>query len=142
MAAPPTLRFADLKTGDLLPEEVVELTPTLIIASAIATRDFQDVHHDLGLAQERGMPNIFMNILSTNGFVGRFVTDWAGPEARVRSIAIRLGAPNFPGDSMRLSGRVEAVEEVDGECLVEVEVRGANSMGDHATGKVVVALPA
>ncbi|HEV3235077.1 MAG TPA: MaoC/PaaZ C-terminal domain-containing protein [Candidatus Dormibacteraeota bacterium] len=141
MAATTTLRFGDVKVGDALPEEVIELTPTLIIASAIATRDFQDVHHDMGLAVERGMPNIFMNILSTNGFIGRFVTDWAGPEARVKSIAIRLGAPNFPGDVMRMSGRVAAAEAVDGEGVVEVEVRGVNSMGDHATGKVVVALP-
>jgi acyl dehydratase len=141
MAATTTLRFGDVKVGDALPEEVIELTPTLIIASAIATRDFQDVHHDMGLAVERGMPNIFMNILSTNGFIGRFVTDWAGPEARVKSIAIRLGAPNFPGDVMRMSGRVAAAEAVDGEGVVEVEVRGVNSMGDHATGKVMVALP-
>ncbi|MFY9615767.1 MAG: MaoC family dehydratase [Candidatus Dormiibacterota bacterium] len=141
MAATTTLRFGDVNVGDALPQQVIELTPTLIIASAIATRDFQDVHHDMGLAVERGMPNIFMNILSTNGFIGRFVTDWAGPEARVKGIAIRLGAPNFPGDTMRITGRVAAVEAVDGEGVVEVEVRGANSMGDHATGKVVVALP-
>ena len=32
--------------------------------------------------QERGSPDIFMNILTTNGFVGRFVTDWAGPGRR------------------------------------------------------------
>ena len=135
-----TLMAADISVGQELPELVIPLTTTLIVSAAIATRDYQDVHHDLGLAKERGMPNIFMNILSTNGFVGRFVTDWAGPEAIVKSIAIRLGAPNFPGDTMRMTGRVTAVDASEG--TVEVELRGANSMGDHVTGKVVVSLPA
>lgn len=130
-----------MEVGEQLPELTIELTPTLIIASAIATRDFQDVHHDLGLARERGMPNIFMNILSSNGFVGRYVTDWAGPEATVRSIAIRLGAPNFPDDVMTMQGRVTAAGIKDGKGMVEVEVRGSNSLGDHVTGKVVVDLP-
>jgi acyl dehydratase len=141
MALAPTRRFADVAVGDELPELVIELTPTVIVASAIATRDYQDVHHDFALAKERGMPNIFMNILSTNCFVGRFVSDWAGPEALIRAIAIRLGAPNFPGDTMRLTGRVVGTEARDGEGIVEVEIRGANSMGDHVTGKVTLALP-
>ena len=142
MALAATRHLAGVKPGDVLPELVVEITPTLIVAGAIATRDYQDVHHDFGLAVKRGMPNIFMNILTTNGFVGRYVTDWAGPEAIVESIAIRLGAPNFPGDTMRLTGRVKSADLRDGEGIVEVEVRGANSMGDHVTGTVVVALPA
>ncbi len=80
-----------------------------------------------------------MNILSTNGFVGRFVTDWAGPEAIVRRIAIRLGVPNYPGDTMRLAGSVRDVDAAAGR--VTVEVRGANGTGDHVTGTVDVELP-
>ena len=56
-------------------------TRTLIVATAIASRDYQDVHQDPDLAKKRGSPDIFMNILTTNGFVGRYVTDWTGPEA-------------------------------------------------------------
>ena len=132
-----TLRFDDVREGDELPELVVELTPTVIVSTAIASRDYQDVHHDRDLAQQRGSKDIFMNILSTNGFVGRFVTDWAGPDAVLKRVAIRLGVPNYPGDSMRLTGVVRA--KVDG--AVEVEVRGANSLGDHVSGTVTVALP-
>ena len=63
------------------------------------SRDYQDVHHDPSWRSERGSTDIFMNILTTNGFVGRFVTDWAGPGAVLKSVAIRLGAPNYPGDT-------------------------------------------
>ena len=100
-----TLVFEDVAGGDTLPELDIPLTRTVIVATAIASRDYQDVHHDPGLAVERGSQDIFMNILSTNGFVGRFVTDWAGPGGRIESVAIRLGAPNYPGDTMVLTGR-------------------------------------
>ncbi|HPG28836.1 MAG TPA: MaoC/PaaZ C-terminal domain-containing protein, partial [Myxococcota bacterium] len=107
---------------------------------AIASRDYQDVHHDPTLAKERGSPDIFMNILTTNGFVGRFVTDWTGPEATLRKVDIRLGAPNYPGDEMTIEGSVTARDESNR--TVEVSLRGRNRLGDHVTGKVVVALPA
>jgi len=140
-----TLLLGDVAAGDELPELAIALTRTLIVATAIASRDYQDVHHDPGLAQERGSPDIFMNILTTNGFVGRFVTDWAGPGAVIESVSIRLGAPNYPGDTMVLSGTVSAVADSegrdDGRGVVDVAVRGANSRGDHVTGTVRVALP-
>jgi hypothetical protein len=131
------LRAQDVNVGDELPSLGIPLTRTLIVATAIASRDYQDVHHDPGLAQERGSPDIFMNILSSNGFVGRFVTDWAGPNAILRSVKIRLGAPNYPGDTMVMTGQVTKKE---GD-LVEVAVRGANSRGDHVTGTVTLELP-
>ena len=133
-----TLTFDDINVGDELPEFVLDITPTVIVSTAIATRDYQDVHHDRDLAQQKGSKDIFMNILTTNGYVGRFITDWAGPEALLRSVAIRLGAPNYPYDTMRMTGRV--VSKADG--VVEVEVVGRNSLGDHVTGTVKLTLPA
>ena len=133
-----SVRYEYVQVGDELPNLVIPLTRTLIVATAIASRDYQDVHHDPGLAQERGSPDIFMNILSTNGFVGRFITDWAGPDAVLKSVNIRLGAPNHPGDTMTMTGRV--TKKDDG--LVEVQVRGANDLGDHVTGTVSLQLPA
>ncbi|HEY3096259.1 MAG TPA: MaoC family dehydratase [Acidimicrobiia bacterium] len=137
MSTTTSLRYHDVQVGDELPTLVIPLTRTLIVATAIASRDYQDVHHDPGLAQERGSPDIFMNILSTNGFVGRFVTDWAGPDAVLKSVKIRLGAPNHPGDTMTMTGQV--TKKDDG--VVEVQIRGANDLGDHVTGTVALELP-
>jgi acyl dehydratase len=120
--------------GEQLPELRIPITRTLIVATAIAGRDYQDVHHDPELARERGSKDVFMNILTSNGLVGRYVTDWAGPAARLRKVAIRLGAPNYPGDVMTMTGEVT---EVVGE-LVTVAVRGANSLGAHVTGTVTL----
>jgi acyl dehydratase len=132
-----TLTRGDVKVGDEMTPLDVPITTTLIVAGAIASRDYQDVHHDSALAKERGAKDIFMNILTTNGLVGRFVTDWAGPEAFLRAVKIRLGAPNYPGDTMRLTGTVTKAEGGD----VEVAIRGANSLGDHVTGTVTLSLP-
>jgi acyl dehydratase len=137
MATRVTLRYDDVEIGTELPLLVLDITPTLIVSTAIATRDYQDVHHDRDLAQQKGSKDIFMNILTTNGFVGRFITDWAGPEALLQSVSIRLGAPNYPYDTMTMTGRVTSKN--DG--VVEVEVRGANSLGDHVTGTVKLCLP-
>lgn len=140
MTVPTTsVRYAEVAVGDELPPLDVPLTRSLIVATAIASRDYQDVHHDPGLAVERGSPDIFMNILSTNGFVGRFITDWAGPDAILRKVSIRLGAPNYPGDTMVMTGTVSAAD--DETRTVTVDVVGANSQGNHVTGQVTLTLP-
>ncbi|MFJ3435718.1 MaoC family dehydratase [Streptomyces cyaneofuscatus] len=125
------------RVGDELPPLEIPVTRTLIVAGAIASRDYQDVHHDAELAREKGSPDIFMNILTTNGLVGRYITDHFGPTAVLRKVAIRLGAPNYPGDVMRLSGHITSLE--DGKHpLIEVAVVGDNRIGRHVSGKVTV----
>ena len=139
MAASVSPRLSEVALGDELPPLEIPLTRSTIVATAIASRDYTEVHHDPTIAVERGTPDIYMNILTTNGFVGRFVTDWAGPDAVLKKVAIRLGAPNHPGDTMRMTGVVSAKDEVAG--TVEVSVRGANGLGDHVTGTVTLTLP-
>ena len=117
------------------------MTSTVIVAGAIASRDFMPAHHDSEYARSQGAPDMFMNILTTNGYVSRYVTDWAGPETRVRSIKIRLGAPSIPGKPLRFTGHVSQKTEEGNEVLVEVAVRAATDLGDHATGTVTVSLP-
>ncbi len=126
-----------MRAGEELPPLEIEITRTLIVAGAIASRDYQDVHHDAEAARQKGSPDIFMNILTTNGLVGRYVTDHFGPGAALRKVAIRLGAPNYPGDTMVLTGRVE---ETDGDTAT-VRVLGANGIGRHVTGTVTVTVP-
>ena len=115
-----------------LPELRIHITPTVVVATALATRDFYPAHHDRDLAVQRGSKDIFLNILTTTGFVERYVTDWAGPDALVRSVSIRLGVPCYAYDTLSFSGT--AAEDSDGERLVTVT--GRCSLGDHVTGTV------
>lgn len=124
--------------GDELPGLRLDVTPTFVISTALATRDFQDVHHDRDAAVARGSKDIFLNILTTTGLVQRCVTDWAGPDALVRGVKVRLGVPCYAGDTLVLGGRVAEVAD-DGEVVVEVV--GRCGLGDHVTGRVRVILP-
>jgi hypothetical protein len=144
VSAAPGPRYDEVSVGDALPTLELPITRTLVVSGAIASRDYQDVHHDAVLAAARGSKDIFMNILTTNGLVGRYVTDWAGPRGRITDVNIRLGAPNYPDCTMTLTGSVaeKGARSEDGSTgTVTVAVRGANDLGDHVTGTVVVVLP-
>ena len=136
--------FSAVAVGDELPVLVLPITRTLIVSGAIASRDYQDVHHDSVLARERGSQDIFMNILTTNGLVGRYVTDWSGARSRLSDVNIRLGAPNYPGCTMTMTGSVSEKGSLDDDGRygsVTVSIRGAHDRGDHVTGTVTVLLP-
>jgi acyl dehydratase len=133
--------FAGVAVGDDLPPLVLEMTATRIVAGAIASRDFMPVHHDRDYANSQGAPDIFMNILSTNAYCSRFLTDWAGPDAWIRRLAIRLGVPVHPGSTLTFTGRVTATTVDGDEGVVDVEFRATNDLGDHVTGTATVGLP-
>ena len=131
MSAPP------VEVGAKLPELVLYGDPTFIVSTAIATRDYQDVHHDRDKAQSKGSKDIFVNILTDTGLVQRYITDWAGPNAVIKSIGLRLGVPWYAYDTVTFRGEVTGIE--DG--LVSVKVVGSNSLGDHviATASLTIA---
>ncbi len=133
-------RAADLTVGDALPELVIPITHKLIVAGAIAGQDFIDVHHNAPAAQAAAMPDIFMNILTTCGLCGRYLTDWAGPGSRIKRLQLKLLAPNTPGDTMLLQGQLKTLDVGDDSPTASVEFAGRNGRGYHVTGSAVVAL--
>jgi len=136
-----TLKWADINVGDEVTPMEIPVTTTMIVAGAIASRDFMPVHHDVAYAKQQGSPNLFMNILTSNGYCVRFLTDWAGPEAMVTKLAIRLGVPCFPDDPLHFTGNVTGkTEGTDGENFVEVTFHATNSLGNHVSGTAVLSL--
>ncbi|MFT5333227.1 MAG: hypothetical protein ACJASY_000723 [Halioglobus sp.] len=134
-----TLSFESVSVGDKLPIKEVPITSALIVGGAVASRDFTTVHHDKKEAQKGGLPDIFMNILTSNGLMGSYVTNWAGPDSTTRKIDLKLGAPNLPGFVMTISGEVKAKGDSG---LVDIEVVGENNVwGMHMQGTVQVQLP-
>lgn len=126
--------FPSFEVGTTLPTLEIPIDRTTIVATAIASQDFEDVHHDPGKAADRGTPDIFMSINSTNGFLDRYLTDWTGPFGRIKKVTLRLGVPNFPGDVMTMTG--EVVEVIGADAVVAVQ--GRNARGNHVTARIVV----
>ena len=135
-----TRNFASVAVGEKLPTLKIDVTAGLIVGGAIASRDFTPVHHEKAAAQAAGLADIFMNILTSNGLMARYVTDWTGPDATVKRIDVKLGAPNMPGMVMTITGEVAARDE--SARTVDVNVSGDNNVwGNHMAGMVRVALP-
>jgi acyl dehydratase len=136
-----TLDWNRIQVGDPVTPMTIDVTATVVVAGAIATRDFMPVHHDRDYAASQGSPNIFMNIMTDNGLCSRFLTEWAGPEAMVRKVAIRLGVPAYAGSTLTYTGTVTGTSRVGDEGIVDVEFRATNDSGDHVSGTAVVGLP-
>jgi hypothetical protein len=135
------LDWNTIEVGDAVTPMTIDVTATVVVAGALATRDFMPVHHDRDYAASQGSPNVFMNIMTDNGFCSRFLTDWAGPDTMVRKIAIRLGVPAYAGTKLEFTGTVTATSQVDGEGIVEIAFRATNDEGDHLSGTAVIGLP-
>ncbi|ROS01910.1 MaoC dehydratase-like protein [Sinobacterium caligoides] len=135
-----TLSFANVNIGDKLDSKELPITSGLVVGGALASRDFTAVHHDKKAAQAAGLPDVFMNILTSNGLMASYVTNWAGPDATVKKIDLKLGAPNLPGFVMTLVGEIKAKDDANG--IIDVEVVGENNVwGMHMAGTVKIQLP-
>lgn len=134
-----TRRFDAVRPGETLPALPIPITVALIASGAIATRDYFPGHHDKDAARALGSPHVFMNILTTSGLAQRYVEAWAGPAAVFKDLKIKLGAPNYPGDTMTFTGEVTHVDAASRK--VVVSLKGKNSMGNHVTGTATLVLP-
>lgn len=132
-----TLSMSALEVGQELPPLDLDVTTTIVAGGAMASRDYTPVHHDKAAAIAQGLPDMFMNILTTQGICSRYVTDWAGPNAIVTRVQTKLGGPNMPGDILKLRGKVISTE---GD-LAELEVSGNNAWGNHVTATFTLRLP-
>jgi acyl dehydratase len=138
--------FADIdintiECGDKLPELAIPITHKLIVGGAIACQDFIPVHHNVPAAKAAGMPDIFMNILTTSGLSARYLSDWAGQGSRLKKIQFSLLAPNLPGDTMIMQAEVEAVTATASGVDVALNFVGKNGLGHHIKGSATLALP-
>ena len=98
---------------------------TDVVVGAMAARDWRPMHHDPTFARERsGVANVFLDTPTQQAWLERFLTDWAGPTARLGRLDLRMGRPVVAGDTMLVSGEVDDVS-VDGAGCGWVTVVGS-----------------
>lgn len=133
-----SIDWEDVATGDEIDPVDRPIDTTLVVGGAIASRDFYPVHHDKGHAESVGSPDVFLNILTTNGLMAAYVTNWCGPDWDLIAIDLRLKIPAFPGQTLRTTGSVTAKREEDGDRFVDVEFTASTDYGAHCTGTATI----
>ena len=136
-----SLCWEDVEEGQELPTVTMDITCTMVIAGAIASRDFTPVHHDRAFVQNVGMKDIFLNNATICGYVGKYLTDWTGPDGELREISFRIATPCFPGDTMKKTGKVVKKYTEGDQHLVDVEYEFAVPEGRNCGGTGTIALP-
>jgi acyl dehydratase len=103
--------FDAVREGTELPPLSIDVTPTTVVLGALASRDWRPMHHDYKFATERnGVADIFLNTPNQAAWFERYVSDWAGPRARLGRMTFRMKTSVFPGDRMDFSAAVTSVE--------------------------------
>ncbi len=140
----PELVFADVSAGGELPVLDYDVSATTVVLGALASRDWRPMHHDHDFAVNRnGTKDIFLNTPNLAAWFERYVTDWAGPAARLGRMKFRMKDSVFPGDTMRFSGTVTDVETDDAGCgwaALSVALHVGDTLVNEC--EVRVALPA
>ena len=136
-----TLNCDDVDVGSQLPLWPLDVTTKLVVAGALATGDYTDIHHEVAAAKRVGAKDLLMNVLTSVGLCNRYVEDWAGPGAQMKGVSVRLGAPSIVGDTITFSAEVTSKEIIGDTGRLTISVRGSNSIGDHVSGILTVDLP-
>ncbi len=136
-----SIYWEEVEEGQELPELVKEVTATTIVAGAIASRDFNPCHHDKDFVTAQGSPDIFLSIVNTGGWIGKFLTDWGGPEADIKKMDLWLGAQCNPGHTLTLKAKVVKKYVEDGKNLIDLQYEALVPFGTHSKGGATLALP-
>ncbi|AQT81547.1 dehydratase [Mycolicibacterium litorale] len=129
-----------LTAGTELPTLSVPPISRLTLALfAGASGDHNPIHVDSDAARSAGMPDVFAHGMLSMAYLGRLLTNWV-PQERLRSYRVRFAAITPVHGQPTCTGRVTAVDEVDGERRATVELAVALADGTVTlTGEAVVA---
>ncbi len=137
------LTAAQVQQGERLPPLSIDVTATLVVLGALATRDWRPMHHDKDFAVHQGVKNIFLNTPNQAAWFERYLTDWTGPLGRPGRMKFKMRKSVCPGDTMVFNGTVTGIGPDDTGChWAEIDL-ALTVNGETATECVArVALPA
>jgi acyl dehydratase len=120
----------------------MEITLQRAILAVAGTRDFFPAHHDTKFAQGTGAKDIFVNAMFYQALLGRFLTDWSGPEGEIRKLGIVMKEPTCVGDTAVVTGKVaRKYRDEKGSQLVDLDLLISNPRGASATASATMELP-
>ena len=114
---PGSVSFDSLEAGTEIPVVSYPVTRLSLVQYCGASGDFNVIHWNERIARSVGLPDVIAHGMFTMAQAGRFVTDWAGPQALVEEFGVRFSSmvvvpDDDTGASIEVSGVVE--EKLDG----------------------------
>lgn len=132
---------ASWPVGHRFEGENAPVTTEQLARYAGASDDYNRIHYDLPFAEASGLGGVIAHGMLTMAFMGRAVSDVAGPPAFVRRLSARFTAPVRPGDAVRVAGEVKGVREEDGRRLLTLDLAARVGERQVAVGEAEIAVP-
>ncbi|MET0474313.1 MAG: MaoC/PaaZ C-terminal domain-containing protein [Mycobacterium sp.] len=131
----------DVRPGEEIPSLVKRCSPRQLVMWAAASRDFYEIHYDGEHAKSLGLPGIVVHGALKNAFLGQLLHDWIAPGGRIVRFGCSYRGMDYPEQDLTCRGTVTAVNEEDGEQLVELDIWVEGPDGVTTPGHAVVYLP-
>ena len=136
-----TIELATVSVGTELPALAIPpISRTTLALFGGASGDHNPIHLDLDVAKSAGLDDVFAQGMLSMAYLGRLLTDWA-PQQSLRSFEVRFVAITPVHAAPLLTGRVTAVDMVDGERRATLQVAATLPDGTVTlTGAAVIAI--
>lgn len=99
---------------ELAPLKIQPISRTTLALFAGASGDHNPMHIDIDVAKSAGLDDVFAHGMLSMAYLGRLLTDLVDPQA-IRSYQVRFAAITPLHGAPTATGRVTAVEDIDGE---------------------------
>jgi acyl dehydratase len=138
------ITFADVEPGTELPPVTYPVTRLSLVKYCGASGDFNVIHWNERIAKSVGLPDVIAHGMFTMAEAGRYVTDWAGPQAMVTEYGVRFSSMVVvPDDDTGAEIEVSAVveEKLDSNRVVLVLTARSGGTKVLTRARAVVRLP-
>ncbi|MBI3071666.1 MAG: MaoC family dehydratase N-terminal domain-containing protein [Deltaproteobacteria bacterium] len=125
----PRLKLNSVNPGDAIPTfEAPVIDRVRLCRYAAASGDFNRIHIDEPFARDVGFPSVIAHGMLSMGFVAECLEAFAGLTAIV-NLKARFKAVTFPGDAIRVTGRIARVEQRDDGAFAHCELVASRADG-------------
>jgi acyl dehydratase len=136
--------YDEVETGSELVPASYPVTRLSLVKYCGASGDFNVIHWNERIATSVGLPNVIAHGMFTMAQAGRYVTDWAGPQAAVTEIGVRFSSmvvdpDDDTGATIEVSGTVG--EKLDGNRVVLALTARSSDTKVLTRARAVVRLP-
>ena len=119
--------MSTVQIGDELPKMKKQASEAEHFLYSAASFNPHRIHYDRAYANFEGHDDLVVHGPLQGSWLTQFVTDWAGPRARLLSIEWQNRASAFVGDELIFAGTVTAIDQAN--TSVELEISEKNIDG-------------